>query len=167
MIDAATLDRAAALLQALRDRGWMLATAESCTGGLLAGALTHIAGSSDVVDRGFVTYSNEAKADMLGVSPALIASVGAVSEGVAGHMAEGALARSRATVAVSVTGVAGPGGGSAEKPVGLVWFGTAVRDGETLTEHRVLVGDRAAIRLQTVVHAFALIESRLLAANPI
>jgi len=166
LIDSAILDRGATLLQALRERGWMLATAESCTGGLIAAALTHIAGSSDVVDRGFVTYSNEAKADMLGVAPDLIVRNGAVSEGVAGRMADGALARSRATVAVSVTGVAGPGGGGADKPVGLVWFGTAVRDGTTLTEHRVFTGDRAAVRSQTVAHAFGLIESRLLATQP-
>lgn len=166
MIDSAILDRAAELLQALRERGWMLATAESCTGGLIAAALTHIAGSSDVVDCGFVTYSNEAKADMLGVSPDLIVRNGAVSEGVAGRMADGALARSRATVAVSVTGVAGPGGGSVDKPVGLVWFGTAVRDGTTLTEHRAFTGDRASVRSQTVAHAFGLIESRLLATQP-
>jgi len=165
LIDAAILARAAILLEALRKRGWMLATAESCTGGLIAAALTHIAGSSDVVDRGFVTYSNEAKADMLGVSPALIASVGAVSEDVAGRMAEGALARSRAMIAVSVTGVAGPGGGSAEKPVGLVWFGTAARGGATVTEHRVFPGNREAVRSQTVAHAFALIEARLAAAE--
>ncbi len=165
MIEAAILERAAALLQALRERGWMLATAESCTGGLIAAALTHVAGSSDVVDRGFVTYSNEAKADMLGVSPALIALVGAVSEAVAGRMAEGAIARSRATIAIAVTGIAGPGGGSADKPVGLVWFGTAVRDGATMTEQRVLAGDRVAIRSQTVAHAFALVEARLLAAG--
>ncbi len=166
MIEAGSLERAAALLQALRERGWMLATAESCTGGLIAATLTHIAGSSDVVDRGFVTYSNEAKADMLGVPPALIASAGAVSEAVAGHMAEGALARSRAAVAVSVTGVAGPGGGSADKPVGLVWFGTAVRNGPTLREQRIFPGDRAAVRAQTVAHALALVEARLSAAQP-
>jgi nicotinamide-nucleotide amidase len=161
VIDAATLERAAELLQALRARGWMLATAESCTGGLIAAALTHVAGSSDVVDRGFVTYSNEAKAELLGVPTNLIASDGAVSEAVAERMAEGAVARSRAAVAVSVTGVAGPGGGSAAKPVGLVWFGTALRDGPTLTDHRVFPGDRAAVRAQAVAHAFTLIGSRL------
>ena len=126
-------ERATELLAVLRARGVMVATAESCTGGLIAGALTEIAGSSDVVDRGFVTYSNAAKTEMLGVPAALIAAEGAVSEAVARAMAEGALARSRAGVTVSVTGVAGPGGGSADKPVGTVWFGCARRwgrDGE-------------------------------------
>jgi nicotinamide-nucleotide amidase len=111
-------ERAAATLAALRARGWMVATAESCTGGMIAAALTSVAGSSDVVDRGFVTYSNEAKMDMLGVPAALIAAHGAVSAEVAAAMAEGALTRSRAGVTVAVTGIAGPGGGSAEKPVG-------------------------------------------------
>ena len=125
MISAALLDEAAALLAACRARGWMLATAESCTGGLIAAALTAIAGSSDVVDRGFVTYSNEAKMELLGVPGPLIAAHGAVSEPVARAMAEGALARSRATITIAVTGVAGPGGGTVAKPVGLVWFGLA------------------------------------------
>src|SRR5579875_2423202 len=120
MLDDAILAEAAALLDALRGRGWRLATAESCTGGLIAAALTHVPGSSDVVDRGFVTYSNEAKADLLGVPPALIAAHGAVSQEVAHAMAAGALARSLADVTVAVTGVAGPGGGSKDKPVGLV-----------------------------------------------
>ena len=115
MIGADILADAEALLAACRARGIMLATAESCTGGLIAAALTAIAGSSDVVDRGFVTYSNEAKTQMLGVPAAVIAAVGAVSEQVAGLMASGALERSRAGIAVAVTGVAGPGGGSARE----------------------------------------------------
>ena len=156
MLDQAILTEAAALLQRLRERGHRVATAESCTGGLIAAALTHIAGSSDVVDRGFVTYSNEAKTEMLGVPAPLIATYGAVSEPVAAAMAQGALARSLATVAVAVTGVAGPGGGSAEKPVGLVWFGVARRGGPTQTEHRVFPGDRAAVRAATVSLALAL-----------
>ena len=106
-------------------RGIMVATAESCTGGLVAGALTGVSGSSGVVDRGFVTYSNEAKAEMLGVDPALIALHGAVSEEVASAMAEGALIRSRASITVSITGIAGPNGGSVLKPVGLVHFACA------------------------------------------
>ena len=118
MIDDATLAAAAALLAHLRARGEMIATAESCTGGLIAGALTHVPGSSDVVERGFVTYSNAAKTELLEVPADLITLVGAVSEQVAAAMAEGALRRSHADVAVSVTGVAGPGGGSVEKPVG-------------------------------------------------
>jgi nicotinamide-nucleotide amidase len=162
MIGADILADAEALLAACRARGVMLATAESCTGGLIAAALTAIAGSSDVVDRGFVTYSNEAKNQMLGVPMATIEAVGAVSREVAGLMASGALERSRACIAVAVTGVAGPGGGSAEKPVGLVWFGLAVRDAEVCVEHRIFPGDRTAIREATVAHAFAIIRAALL-----
>jgi len=158
MIDDAVLAQAEAVLSALRGRGLMLATAESCTGGLIAAALTAIAGSSDVVERGFVTYSNEAKSELLGVPALMIQTHGAVSEPVARAMAEGALARSRADVTVSVTGVAGPGGGSVEKPVGLVWFGRARRDGSfTHTEHHVFPGDRAAVRTATVVRALELL----------
>jgi nicotinamide-nucleotide amidase len=149
----APVDRAAAVLAALRRRGWMVATAESCTGGLIAAALTAIAGSSDVVDRGFVTYSNEAKIDMLGVPPAVLEAHGAVSAEVAAAMAAGALARSRAAVTVAVTGVAGPSGGSAEKPVGLVWFGVARRGDEVFTVSHVLPGDRSAVRAATVAVA--------------
>lgn len=129
----------------------MLATAESCTGGLIAGAVTQIAGSSAVLDRGFVTYSNDAKADMLGVEPGLIASDGAVSKPVAEAMARGALAHSRADVAVSCTGIAGPGGGSAEKPVGLVHIACAVRGGQ-IAHRECRFGDvgRVHIRLLTV-----------------
>ncbi len=117
---------AEALLNACKERGIMIATAESCTGGLIAGCLTEVAGSSAVVDRGFVTYSNQAKSDMLGVPMDMIDSHGAVSENVAKAMAVGALAKSKAMLTISVTGVAGPGGGSAEKPVGLVHFGSAM-----------------------------------------
>jgi nicotinamide-nucleotide amidase len=133
----------------------MLATAESCTGGMIAAALTDIAGSSAIFDRGFVTYSNAAKTDMLGVDAALIARVGAVSREVAAAMAMGVLARSRASVAVSVTGIAGPGGGSPEKPVGLVWFGLATAKGAT-TASMVFEGDRASIRRQAAEHALNL-----------
>lgn len=157
MIDQPALDAAADLLERLRGAGLRLATAESCTGGLIAAALTHIAGSSDVLDRGFVTYSNAAKSDLLGVPAKLIASHGAVSEPVALRMAQGALEYSSADIAVSVTGVAGPGGGSAEKPVGTVWFGVARRGGAERTERLVFDGDRGAVRLATVRHAFALI----------
>ena len=157
MISLAVRQEAAALLAALRASGLMVATAESCTGGLIAGALTEIAGSSDVVDRGFVTYSNEAKTEMLGVPVALIETHGAVSEPVARAMAEGALARSRAGVTVAVTGVAGPGGGSAEKPVGTVWFGAARRGGATVSERVVFAGDRSAVREATVQHAMELL----------
>ena len=113
--------------RALAVRKWTLATAESCTGGLVAGAITDIAGSSGWFDRGFVTYSNEAKVDLLGVRPETLARFGAVSEATVREMAAGALGRSRADIAVAVTGVAGPAGGTPEKPVGLVWFAWAVR----------------------------------------
>jgi len=145
------------LLDRMRKAGLKLATAESCTGGLIAGALTEIAGSSDVVERGSVTYSNEAKTEMIGVPAELIARVGAVSREVAVSMAEGALATSRADVAVAVTGVAGPGGGSAEKPVGLVHIAVARRG--TLTRHRECrfgSSSRHEIRLATVRTALAM-----------
>lgn len=157
MIGEAIRAEATALLAQLRAAGLMVATAESCTGGLIAGALTEIAGSSDVVDRGFVTYSNEAKNEMLGVPMALIEEHGAVSEAVARAMAEGALGRSRAGVTVSVTGVAGPGGGSAEKPVGTVWFGAARRGAATVSERVVFPGDRSAVREATVRYALGLL----------
>jgi nicotinamide-nucleotide amidase len=155
------LDEAASLLDVCRAKGIRLATAESCTGGLIAAALTAIAGSSDVVECGFVTYSNQAKTELLGVPAGLIASAGAVSEPVAQRMAEGALQRSHADIVVSVTGVAGPGGDSAEKPVGLVCFGLAQRGKPVASEHRVLPGDRAAIRAAAVATAFSLIRAGL------
>jgi nicotinamide-nucleotide amidase len=146
------------VLAACEERGIMLATAESCTGGMIAAALTDIAGSSTVVDRGFVTYSNEAKMEMLGVRPETLGAYGAVSRETAREMAAGALGRSRAGIAVSVTGIAGPGGGSAEKPVGLVWFGLAMKDRPPLAEHR-LFGDRsrAFIREESVKAALSLV----------
>ncbi len=133
-------------------RGWMLAAAESCTGGLIAAHCTAVSGSSDWFDRGFVTYSNEAKADMLGVDPGQIAAHGAVSEVVARAMAHGAVRHSRARVGVAVTGIAGPSGGSPDKPVGTVWFGFMV-DGRLSSEMRRFDGDRAAVRAATVRHA--------------
>lgn len=157
MMDTETENLARSTLAALRQQGVMAATAESCTGGLIAGALTEIAGSSDVVDRGFVTYSNAAKTAMLGVPTALIESEGAVSAAVAAAMAAGALARSDAGVAVAVTGVAGPGGGSAEKPVGTVWFGLSATGQPTRTERIVFPGDRSAVRRATVLHALRLL----------
>jgi len=146
------------VLAACEERGIMLATAESCTGGMIAAALTDIAGSSTVVDRGFVTYSNEAKMEMLGVRPETLGAYGAVSRETALEMAAGALGRSRAGIAVSVTGIAGPGGGSAEKPVGLVWFGLAMKDRPPAAEHR-LFGDRsrAFIREESVKAALSLV----------
>ncbi|MDR0226009.1 MAG: CinA family protein [Burkholderiaceae bacterium] len=142
----------ATLAGLLRTHGAMLATAESCTGGMIAAACTDLAGSSEWFERGFVSYSNEAKHDLLGVPMALIADHGAVSEPVAHAMAEGAVARSRAQCAVAVTGVAGPGGGTAAKPVGTVWFGWHV-GGVTHTECMRFDGDRAAVRQATVEHA--------------
>jgi len=146
VFDPETLDLATSVLDACRARGWRVATAESCTGGLVAAALTAIAGSSDVVERGFVTYSNEAKSELLGVPPEVIAAHGAVSAETAAAMAEGALARAPVDLAVSIAGVAGPGGGSPEKPVGLVHFGLARRGKAPRTERRVFPGDRAAVR---------------------
>lgn len=146
------------LAMALMQRGWMLATAESCTGGLIAAACTDVAGSSRWFERGFVSYSNAAKSELLGVPAELIAEHGAVSEPVARAMAEGALAHSAAQVSVAVTGIAGPDGGSPGKPVGTVWFGWCV-DGQTHSECRRFQGDRAAVRAQTVRHAL----NRLLA----
>ena len=140
------------LADALQQQGRMMATAESCTGGLIAGACTDLSGSSNWFERGFVTYSNEAKTELLGVDAALIADHGAVSEEVARARAEGAVARSRAQVAVAVTGVAGPTGGSRDKPVGTVWFGWSV-GGHVRTERRRFDGDRAAVRAATVQYA--------------
>ena len=136
----------------LKTQGWKLATAESCTGGLIAACCTDVAGSSDWFDRGFVTYSNAAKTEMLGVDAALIAEHGAVSEPVARAMVQGALQHSAAQVAISVTGVAGPGGGSAAKPVGTVWLGWATPHG-VVTELHHFAGDRAQVRAATVQHA--------------
>lgn len=161
MLDDDTLAEAAALLEALRRRGLTLATAESCTGGLIAAALTAVAGSSDVVQAGFVTYSNAAKTAMVGVPAALIDRLGAVSEEVARAMAEGAQSRSGASIALSCTGVAGPGGGSAEKPVGLVHLAAAMDGHDTIHVRRIFPGDRAAIRAATVREAFGLARSLL------
>ena len=148
------------LAQALRARGAMLATAESCTGGLIAGACTEISGSSDWFERGFVTYSNAAKTELLGVSTELLAVHGAVSEPVVRAMTEGALARAPVQWSLAVTGVAGPTGGSAAKPLGTVWFGWAGPDGVT-SEHRLFPGDRQAVRQATVAHALEGLLSRL------
>ena len=162
-IDEALLARVCALGDVLRARGWRLATAESCTGGLLAGACTAPAGASDWFAAGFVTYANDAKTGLLGVPEALIVDHGAVSAEVADAMARGALAHAKVQLALSVTGIAGPGGGSAAKPVGTVWLGLAwrgVAGVENSTERLNLGGDRAAIRAQTVDIALR----RLLAA---
>ena len=155
-------------IDACKAAGIMAATAESCTGGMIAAAITDIAGSSAVLDRGFVTYSNEAKVDMLGVSAATLDAHGAVSEQTALEMAAGALARSRAGVALAVTGIAGPDGGSAEKPVGLVWFGVAVAGRPAVAQSRVFDNrGRAFIRAETVRTALELgIEALSAQATP-
>lgn len=165
MITSALLQAATSLLSECRTRGLKLATAESCTGGLISAVLTEIAGSSDVVDRGFVTYSNSAKSEMLGVPPELIEANGAVSGPVAASMASGALRRSEAVLTIAVTGVAGPGGGSESKPVGTVWFGMCIRGGAGSTERRVFPGDRAAVRQATVAHALAMLEAAVKAGH--
>ena len=150
---------AAGALQAARWRGWKIATAESCTGGLIAAALTAVPGSSDVVERGFVTYSNTAKSSCLGVPVGLVQHHGAVSAEVAAAMAEGAVARSEADLAVAVTGVAGPGGGSADKPVGLVHVAVATRAGGVRSARVLRLGDigRGAVRMATVETALAML----------
>jgi nicotinamide-nucleotide amidase len=142
----------AQLADVLLAQGWMLATAESCTGGLIAATCTELAGSSRWFERGFVTYSNEAKTESLGVDAALIDTHGAVSEKVARTMAFGAVRHSRAQVGVAVTGIAGPTGGSADKPVGTVWFGFSI-DGKLSSETRCFDGDRQAVRQATLKHA--------------
>ncbi|UPY36092.1 nicotinamide-nucleotide amidohydrolase family protein [Sediminicoccus sp. KRV36] len=161
MLPESTLAEAAALLAALQARHLTIATAESCTGGLIAAALTAIPGSSASVLAGFVTYSNEAKTSMLGVPAEMIERFGAVSEEVARRMVEGALRASGAQIVLACTGVAGPGGGSLTKPVGLVWMGVGQRGGAITTEHRIFPGDRAAIRAETVRHSFAMAHSLL------
>lgn len=145
------------LVPLYRAKGLTLATAESCTGGMVAAAITSVPGSSAVLDRGFVTYSNAAKTELLGVPAALINAVGAVSEEVARHMAQGAKQRAGTSLAVSVTGIAGPDGGSPEKPVGTVWFGLATADGQVFAHHRLFPGDRQAIRAASTLYALQLL----------
>jgi nicotinamide-nucleotide amidase len=157
VFEAETLTLAQSVLDACRARGWHIATAESCTGGLVAGALTAIAGSSDVVERGFVAYSNEAKSELLGVSSETIAAHGAVSAETAAVMAQGALGRAPVDLAISVIGIAGPGGATPAKPVGLVFFGLARREGSCRTERHVFPGDRSAVRQAALVAALRLL----------
>ncbi|WP_394787967.1 CinA family protein [Rhodoferax sp.] len=145
-------DLPALVANLMLEKNWFLATAESCTGGMIAAACTDLAGSSTWFDRGFVTYSNAAKTEMLGVDAALIEQHGAVSEAVVRAMAAGALRHAHAQAAIAVTGVAGPGGGTAAKPVGMVWLGFALGD-EVHTEVQQFAGDRAAVRSATVAHA--------------
>ena len=154
---ARSLVLATAVLDACRARSLRLASAESCTGGLIAGCLTEIAGSSDVVERGFVTYDNRAKFEVLGVPVALLETVGAVSEEVARAMAEGALNRSPADLAIACTGIAGPGGATSTKPVGLVHLALARRGAPTRHQRHVFEGDRGAVRLASVDAALDLV----------
>ena len=162
MFSATLVDHAAQLLLELERRGVMLATAESCTGGLVAALLTSVPGSSRAFERGFVTYSNDAKVQMLGVPPALIETHGAVSAGVAREMAEGAVRQSKAAIAVSITGVAGPGGGTLAKPVGLVHFACA-RTGRETRHLARRYGDlgRDGIRMAAVADALDLVSQQL------
>jgi len=153
-VTAATLPLVQTLAARLLARHWMLATAESCTGGLIAAACTDLSGSSTWFERGYVSYSNAAKTELLDVPAALIAQHGAVSEPVARAMAAGAQRRARTQVALAVTGVAGPGGGTPDKPVGLVWFAWALPAG-VVSASRHFAGDRAAVRAATVQHALA------------
>jgi nicotinamide-nucleotide amidase len=149
-INMTSIEQISALL---RTNKLKLATAESCTGGMISAGFTDLSGSSDIFDRGFVTYSNEAKMAMLGVSPATLEAHGAVSEQTAREMCEGALKNSLADVTISVTGIAGPSGGTPDKPVGLVYIGVAKKNTETLIFRHVFAGDRQAVRQQTVEQA--------------
>lgn len=155
------------VLRAFGERKLMLATAESCTGGMISAAITDLVGASDVLERGFVTYSNEAKMEMLGVSAETLAAHGAVSGQTAREMAAGALARSHADIAVAVTGVAGPGGGTPDKPVGLVWFGIAVQGNAARAEKREFAGlGRASVRRDSVATALSLALDAAYATRP-
>ena len=166
MIEPALPKKTARVLELFRARGLKVATAESCTGGLVAAALTEIAGSSDVVDRGFITYSNAAKEAMLGVPSATLERYGAVSAETAAAMASGALQNSLADIAVAVTGIAGPGGGSQQKPVGLVHFAAASRSGQLVARER-RYGDigRRSVRERSVAEALELLETLVREAN--
>jgi nicotinamide-nucleotide amidase len=158
VFDPETLALVEAVLAACRNKGWHVTTAESCTGGLVAAALTAIAGSSGVVERGFVTYSNEAKIEMLAVPSETIVAHGAVSAETTAAMARGAVRRAPADVAVSITGIAGPGGGSPQKPVGLAYLAVARRDGACRVERRAFQGDRAAIRQAALIEALQMLK---------
>jgi nicotinamide-nucleotide amidase len=164
-LDDATAGLVETLAAALKQRGWTLCTAESCTGGLIAAACTSLAGSSDWFERGMVSYSNAAKTDLLGVPPELIATHGAVSAEVARAMADGALARSVANIAVAVTGIAGPGGATPGKPVGTVWVAVAMRGRHAVATLLHLDGDRADVRTQTVLFALRALNAAVSASS--
>ncbi|MEC7246003.1 MAG: CinA family protein [Pseudomonadota bacterium] len=149
------------IIETAIDAGWMICTTESCTGGMVFAALTDIAGSSAVMDRGFVTYSNQAKQEMVGVSGKTLEAFGAVSEQTATEMAQGGIAHSRADISLSITGIAGPGGESAEKPVGLVWMAVVTRQGVQQVKRFDFSGDRIAIRQQALLAGLELIHAGL------
>lgn len=155
------IDMAKSVLKSCRAKGLRLSTAESCTGGLISGCLTEVSGSSEVLERGFITYSNQAKCDLLGVDLKMIEIAGAVSEEVARAMAEGALQRSEAHLSIAVTGIAGPGGGTKEKPIGLVHIAFAGEGIKTLHEKHIFDGDRKAVRSLTVLNSLKLILSQI------
>lgn len=155
MPDTSLEHLAARVGEALKSRHLWLATAESCTGGWVGEAITSVSGSSAWYDRGFITYTNEAKRDMLGVSTTTLADFGAVSEPCVREMAAGAVAHSRANVAVAISGIAGPTGGSPDKPVGLVWFAWALPGNEVRSEQCLFPGSRQAVRMQAVNHALS------------
>ncbi len=161
MFSGKHIRQAEAVLDRCRDLDLKLTTAESCTGGLIAACLTAIAGSSDVFDRGFVTYGNEAKVGMLGVPQALLATHGAVSEAVARAMAEGALAHASAHVSVAVTGIAGPGGGTATKPVGLVHIAVAGGGRDIYHTDEVMSGDRTEVRMKALEKSLSMLAHHL------
>jgi nicotinamide-nucleotide amidase len=156
VFDRETLDLATAVLAACRARSWRLATAESCTGGLVAAALTAIAGSSDVVDRGFVAYSNRAKMELLGVPEATLATFGAVSAETTLAMAKGVIARAGVDLAVSVSGIAGPGGATADKPAGLIYLGVSTKSNDRAERH-VFPGGRSEVRRAATIQALRLL----------
>lgn len=162
MTDSELMQLSEQVGQALKARGATVTTAESCTGGWVAKTLTDIAGSSVWFERGFVTYSNEAKSQMIGVSEATLLDHGAVSEPVIVEMAIGALRAARADYAISVSGIAGPDGGSAEKPVGTVWFGVASASGQGVTQRECFAGDREAVRRQATAYALNLLWQQFL-----
>lgn len=162
MTDSELMQLSEQVGQALKARGATVTTAESCTGGWVAKTLTDIAGSSAWFERGFVTYSNEAKSQMIGVSGATLLDHGAVSEPVVVEMAIGALRAARADYAISVSGIAGPDGGSAEKPVGTVWFGVASASGQGVTQRECFAGDREAVRRQATAYALNLLWQQFL-----
>ena len=159
MFDPETLALAQSVWDACRTRNWRIATAESCTGGLVAAALTAIPGASEVLERGFVTYSHTAKIELLAVPPETIAAHGAISAETAAAMAQGAAIRAGVDLAVSVTGIAGPGGGTAQKPVGLVYLGVARRGGAVRVERHRFPGDRAAVRQAALIEALMMLQA--------